>query len=146
MNEELELKKLINIENKKILEATSTRNDLLNKLYELRISKVDTTFEKFKIWLESEVQDGDYYYALDIVSRNNTLLFGYSSFIQCERHQRIDLYLIHSSFEDMLYSGSYSLKMSEEEFEYQYGAKKEDVLDWMNKLMELNFNSMVYDW
>lgn len=137
-----ELEKQIQVLKTVMNSLLDDQSTLIGEILEEKKQNSESIESRFVFWAESTAPKLDYSYIVHVYTRNKKDLFDHNGLISPERRELVELDWVSEVLFDNLdmvrADGScrnHAVKISEE-----------DILDWMEELIKLNFGSMVYDW
>jgi tRNA U34 5-carboxymethylaminomethyl modifying enzyme MnmG/GidA len=110
--------------------------------YQLESHSVE---ERFEFWYQNAAKQ-DHSWIRHVYTRNKKELFGYDAFIHCEKYQTIDIEEVYERLAEEIEAIKQDEEKGCEGILASANCDLEDIHDWMEELMKINFGSMTYDW
>jgi len=117
--------------------------DLKKSLLKLQNQNTDIV-QKFNNWVNSGIADNEHYWIWHCKSSSGKDLCEYDGLLHWEKYQTIELEYIAETLNEVFYQldsdGNYK------NYKGSIMCTKQDILEWMQKLMDDNFASMECNW
>lgn len=126
---------------------------LYEKLNNLRLAKLtsdlsseESIIKRFEIFSESKTEKKDFCWIQHVYATSKRDLFEYEGVISWDKYQTVDLDCVAECLLDRYYNMIDQNKDTCLDYYKNIECTKQDVLDWMQGLMDMNFGSMKCDW
>lgn len=139
------------IQDKQIKSLEKQIAERQNKLAKLKKEKLESLLgqeslsieERFNVWLNNAGPQKEYSWIQHIETRNGRDLLEYDDVMDWQRRELMTINRLAENLNDFFHNLN---NLSEDPWFLKKKLTKEDIEDWMLKLMELEFKSCYMDW